>query len=407
VEPGQDREGRSAGPAGRGLLAAPLLEEIRAQAERADRTRDIDPSVIAAIKSTDLMVMAATKELGGTEASAGEIGEELAAIAPACASTAWCLWNHLAVFHLYCSTLGPANGDLLREIVARHEWVSFPGGAGSRTHGRIEGDEVVLNGRGGFGTSARYGEWTAVAFSVLGDDGETFDPPDLRFTIVRTDDPGVTIEPTWDGMSLRASATDTVHYAEVRVPLARCAPWYGVHRAGQLRESTLEVISDRYRDDWVGLADIWLAGMACAVVQAALDDAADEIRTRRAIMSAAMTGFDTVSRNLGDAAGRVEAARGAVADRLASIDARLTAGRWPTDADEIATQAVAVAALDQADTAMRLLHRTLGGTALRESGTFERRWRDMQAMTVHINAHPDRVHVAHGRHLLGLEPGRF
>jgi hypothetical protein len=56
---------------------------------------------------------------------------------------------------------------------------------------------------------------------------------------------------------------------------------------------------------------------------------------------------------------------------------------------------------------MRLLLRTLGGTALRESGTFERRWRDLQAMTVHINAHPDRVHVAHGRHLLGLEPGRF
>jgi alkylation response protein AidB-like acyl-CoA dehydrogenase len=112
-------------------------------------------------------------------------------------------------------------------------------------------------------------------------------------------------------------------------------------------------------------------------------------------------------RNVGDAAGRLLAARGAVDDRLAVIDARLAAGHWPTDADEVGTQAVAVAALEQADTAMRLLLRTLGGTALRESGTFERRWRDLQAMTVHINAHPDRVHVAHGRHLLGLEPGRF
>jgi 3-hydroxy-9,10-secoandrosta-1,3,5(10)-triene-9,17-dione monooxygenase len=405
VEPG----GSDDKPAvtGTGLLVAPLLDDIRAQAERADRTRDVDPAVIAAIKATDLMVMTATKELGGTEAPVAEIGEELAAVATACGSTAWCLWNHLAVFHLYCSTLGPANAELLRGIVSGHEWVSFPGGAGSRTHGRIESDEVVLNGRGGFGSSARYGEWVAIAFSVLGDDGAPFDPPDLRFTIARTADPGVTIEPTWDGMSLRASATDTAHYADVRVPLDRCAPWYGVNRAGRLREPTLAVISDRYRDDWLGLGDMWLAAMACAVAQAALDEAAGEIRTRRAIMSAAMTGFDTVSRNLGDAAGRLLAARGAVADRLATIDARLAAGRWPSDADEIGAQAVAVAALEQAETAMRLLLRTLGGTALRESGTFERRWRDMQAMTVHINAHPDRVHVAHGRHLLGLEPGRF
>jgi 3-hydroxy-9,10-secoandrosta-1,3,5(10)-triene-9,17-dione monooxygenase len=407
VGPGHDSHGGSAAAAGAPLLTEPLLERIRDQAERADQSRDIDPSVIAAIKSTDLMVMAATKELGGAETSVGEISQVLAAIATACGSTAWCLWNHLAVFHLYCSTLGPANADVLRGIVARHEWVSFPGGAGSRTHGRIEGDEVVLNGRGGFGTSARYGEWVAIAFSVLGDDGEPFDPPDLRFTIVRTDDPGVTVEPTWDGMSLRASATDTAHYADVRVPLGRCASWYGVNRAGFLREPTLAVIADRYRDDWVGLADIWLADMACAVAQAALDEAAGEIRTRRAIMSAAMTGFDTVMRNVGDAAGRLLAARGAVDDRLAAIDARLAAGHWPTDADEVGTQAVAVAALEQADTAMRLLLRTLGGTALRESGTFERRWRDLQAMTVHINAHPDRVHVAHGRHLLGLEPGRF
>ena len=51
---------------------------------------------------------------------------------------------------------------------------------------------------------------------------------------------------------------------------------------------------------------------------------------------------------------------------------------------------------------MQLILRVLGGNGLRESTSFERRFRDYQAMPLHINAHPDRVAEAYGRHLLGL-----
>jgi alkylation response protein AidB-like acyl-CoA dehydrogenase len=66
---------------------------------------------------------------------------------------------------------------------------------------------------------------TGVVFAVVEPEtGKPADPPDLRFTIVRLDDPAVRIEPTWDGMALRASATDTVHHHGTRVPLDRCVP---------------------------------------------------------------------------------------------------------------------------------------------------------------------------------------
>jgi alkylation response protein AidB-like acyl-CoA dehydrogenase len=52
--------------------------------------------------------------------------------------------------------------------------------------------------------------------------------------------------------------------------------------------------------------------------------------------------------------------------------------------------------------AMKLVLRVLGGNGLREDGSFERRYRDMQAMPLHINAHPDRVSEQFVRHLLGL-----
>jgi hypothetical protein len=46
------------------LLSADLLPLIAAQADGADRTRSVAPEVIAANKSSPLMVMAATSELG-------------------------------------------------------------------------------------------------------------------------------------------------------------------------------------------------------------------------------------------------------------------------------------------------------------------------------------------------------
>src|SRR4051812_7477995 len=99
------------------LLCAEVLPLVAAQANDADRTRSVAPEVIAAIKSSPLMAMAASPELGGSGATFADIGRELAALAAACGSTAWCVWNHLSVFHLYAGALGVAQTDLLRSIV--------------------------------------------------------------------------------------------------------------------------------------------------------------------------------------------------------------------------------------------------------------------------------------------------
>src|SRR5215204_1457491 len=231
------------------LRCADLLPSIAEQAAEADRTRTVSPEVIAAIKASPLMAMAASVEIGGPGTSVGEIAKELAAVAAACGSTAWCLWNHLSVFHLYVGALGPAHADLLTSIVDRHEWVCFPAGAGSRPYGHLDVDrgEVTIDGPTTFGSGCRYGDWTGVVFALVEPDtGTPASPPDLRFTIVRLDDPRVRLEPTWDGMALRASATDTVHHHGTRVPLDRCVPWYAANRTELLRRPDHPVVHPRY-----------------------------------------------------------------------------------------------------------------------------------------------------------------
>ena len=86
---------------------------------------------------------------------------------------------------------------------------------------------------------------------------------------------------------------------------------------------------------------------------------------------------------------------------------RTDATRFSDWADYLRQMAVTTMAVEQLDEAMSLLHRTQGGTALREGGAFERRYRDFRAMPVHINVHQDRVTHQLGRHLLGLELNPF
>lgn len=383
------------------LEIAPLLDEIEAQAEHADTSRSIDGSLIAALRGSDFMRMSASAELGGGSRSMHHIGLELEAIAARCPSTAWCLWNHLCVFHLFVGSLGPEQLPFLKRIVERGEWVSFPAGAGSGVHGRIEGDVAVLSGRAAFGTGARYADWCGAVFAVVDESRTPAKPLDLRFTMVPTDRSGVHIDPTWDGSGLRASATDDVLYTNVEVPLGRCVEWFGANRAESLR--TVPVINHRYREDWVGLSDLWLGSMAVGVVRAAVSEAAAEFRTRRAIMGRAMIDRPTVQTNVGRALALTASARAAIEEATHEVDRRIAAETVPTEAGYYRQQAIVTMAVEHLETAMGLLSRTYGGNGLRESSTYDRRSRDFRAMPLHINVHHDRVTHQIGRLALGID----
>ena len=258
------------------LVCAPLLAHIAEQAPQADRTRSVDPDLIRALKQTDIMRLSATRNIGGVEASIGQIARELEAVSARCASTAWCLWNHLCVFHFIVAQMGPAAADLLRHIVDKREWVSFPAGAGTSVHGRRDGDRVIIDGRASFASGSRYGEWAACLFALDGGETQPKGKPDLRFTLVRTDAPGVSVDPTWNSMSLRASATDHINYESVSVPVSLLRP-FPLDFRYTFRDPQTPVIAQRYREDWVAVSDLWLGAQAVGLANAALEEACAEL----------------------------------------------------------------------------------------------------------------------------------
>lgn len=376
------------------LHVAPLLAAISSQAPLADAGRSVAAEVIAGLKANNVMRMTASRELGGLEAGVVAVGQELEAVAAACGSTAWCLWNHLCTFHFFVGLLGPGNADLLGSVTAAGQWVCLPAGAGTAITGRVDGDDVVLTGVAAFGSGARYADHIGVTFVYEGERAP-------RFVLVPATAAGVRIDPTWKAMSLRASATDHVHYEGVRVPKARVVPFTPRYRENFRLDET-PMLNRRYREDWVALSDLWLGCMAVGVADAALREACAGIQGRIAIMGTKMMERPMVHVNMGLAGAQINAARATIYDACARTDARIAAGITPTETDYLEQLAASMMALRLCDEAMRLILRVLGGNGLREGQPFERRYRDFQAMPLHINAHPDRVTEQYGRHLLGL-----
>src|SRR6202050_1638075 len=308
-----------------GLLVGPLLPMIEAQAAEADATRSVSPAVIAALKGNDVMRMSAVRAIGGLESSITAMGRELEAVAAACGSTGWCLWNHLCVFHFYCGLLGPAQIGLLRSITANRHWVCLPAGAGTGVIGKKEGEDVVLNGVASFGSGGRYSDYAGVTFVFEGERAP-------HLTLVRTDQEGVRIDPTWKAMSLRPSATAHVHYEGVRASLASVVTFPLPYRVA-FREPAYPIIDDRYREDWVALSDLWLGCMAGGGAHAALKETCAGIQDRVAIMGVKMVERPTIHVNLGQAVALIASARASVYDACARTDSRIATHQIPTEGD--------------------------------------------------------------------------
>lgn len=378
------------------VFVTPLLDQMSSQAAEADQTRSIDADLIRELKKNNIMRISASPEIGGLNASVVGVANELRAMAPRCTSTAWCMWNHLCTFHHFAGLLGPGSKEFLTQIVSNKDWVCFPAGASSKITGDKTDKVINLTGVAAFGSGSRYSEWAGVVFNEGWSDNQTpfFSMVDLR-------EPSVRIEQTWEAMSVRASATDHIHYKGALVPEDRVVPWPLRHREN-LRDPQYSVINNRYREDWVGLSVVWLGAMATGLVEVSLNEAAAGIKERIAIFGTKMVDKPTIHSNLGRARALLNAATDTVYAAMVETDARIDKNILPLEGDYFRQTSSGMQAIVLCEEAMKLILRVLGGNGLREGTDFERRYRDFQAFPLHINGHADRINEQLGRIALGL-----
>jgi alkylation response protein AidB-like acyl-CoA dehydrogenase len=191
------------------------------------------------------------------------------------------------------------------------------------------------------------------------------DPVRVGGFIVRSDSPGITIEPTWDHLGLRASRSDDVTFAETPVPefavtgLAEPAP--GPPPTAFLAWNSL------------GLTAIYL-GVAAAARDWLTTFLAERTPTALGRPLASLPRFQS-------AVGEIEAALTAADDLVSGLAQRVDAG------DPVAAEHAGIAKLTGTRAAISAVDRAvalIGNNALTRKNPLERHYRDVLCARVHV-----------------------
>ncbi len=207
--------------------AGPLAKRFAGRAGEHDRDATFPFEMFVDLRAAGVLALTVPEEYGGLGGNELDFALAIEQIAWGDASTALALGMHLSnIGQLAEGRLWPERfPTLCREIVETGAMLNAAQAEpelGSPSHGGVPATTArrdpsggwILDGRKIYTTGApalRY-------FLVLAAIHEAEQPVRLGTFLVRSDAPGLRIEPTWDAMALRASGSDDLVLEEARVP---------------------------------------------------------------------------------------------------------------------------------------------------------------------------------------------
>ena len=371
--------------------ARSLAPLIAAASDRFNVDRRLPDSLVSAIKGAGLYRMLVPRSVGGAELHLREFSEIIEELAKSDGSVAWTVSQNSGICRMAACL--PLEGQ--REVFGSPDmvlsWGNGPSNAMKVPGGyRVTGRWVTASGiHHAVYTGAHNAPMVdAQGAPLLNADGSR----KLVTLFFPTAD--ITIEDVWHVSGLRATGSDTYSVTDLFVP---------DHRAAfdePLEPGTLYLF---------GTTNIFATGfasVALGIARGALDAFRDlAISKSPRGIEGPLSGQQFAQIGMAEAEGTWRAAR-AFLHRTAD-ECWETVGRT-RDFDletrinlRLATTFVIQRCAEVVDTAYRLA----GTTAIYTDKAFERRFRDMHAVTQHIQARDDHYERV-GRYLLGLEPDR-
>lgn len=343
-------------------LDAIIAETLTPLALRTDAEGRFPREAITALGEAGLLGLVSSADLGGMGLGLREASGVISRLARTCPSTAMVMCMHY-VATCALEQLGP---EPTRRAIAegRHLTTLAFSEAESRSHfwapastARAEGDEVVLDARKSWVTSAFEADSYVWSSRPLAGEGAS------TLWLVDAKLPGLSQPGTFDGLGLRGNASTPITAQGVRVGagdrlgedgkgfdlmMGAVLPWFSVLSAscsvglmdGALSRAVAHVGGTRHQHLGTSLADL---------------------PTIRAYLARARIQTDSVQALLGDAISAIETGREDTMLRVLEIKA-----------------AGAEAALEVTDVAMRVC----GGAAFRKEAGIERLFRDARAASV-------------------------
>jgi alkylation response protein AidB-like acyl-CoA dehydrogenase len=368
--------------------ARDLKSQIESFAHVIDRNRRLPETLVASLARAGLFRMIVPRSLGGCEASLPVVTEVLEEIAKADASTAWCLGQNNGITWI----AGHMRRDAAEAVFqpdARFAWGQGP----SRVTAVPGGYRVTGEWR--FASGIRHATWVGAHNSpLLQEDGTPLLAADGSREVCTVMFPADQAEilDVWQVSGLRGTASDTYRVADLFVP----------ERFRVLDEP--QEPGPMYR---IGTTNIFQAGfahVALGIARAALDAIIDMSITKTPRgMSGVLREQPTFQSQVGQAEATWSAARAFLRQTVHAVWDGVCATREFTLEQRVRLRLASTHAIRSAAQVTDSAYYLAGGNAIFDDNPFERRFRDMHAVTQQVQGRYDHYESA-GKFLLGLEP---
>ena len=376
-------------PAARARRLAP---RIAAAAPRIEVEQAIPLELLAALHEARLFRTLLPRPLGGEEASLLDFARMMQVLAAADASTAWCVGQASGCSMAAAYTPWEGARGVWGAPDAALAWgVVMPG----QTARAVPGGYLV-NGAWPFASGGRHATWFGGHCKVqeadgawrLGADGQ----PEDRTMLFPAG--AVAMDGQWKVMGLRGTGSDTYTVRDLFVPAA-----FSVRRDRE-EERQPHGQGALYRFTTTNAYAAGFAAVALGIARALLDAfvALASAKTPSAT-TRRLADSPVLQSGLAQAEGQWRAARAGLHAALAE------AGQHPVLSvdDKVSLRLAATFAIHQAKAVADFAYAEAGATAIFESGPFERRFRDIHAVTQQVQARKNHFETV-GQHLMGLAP---
>ena len=381
------------------VRAHEVASKLKERARAVDQAREIPVETVKDLHESGLLAMSIPRASGGTEADLVTVVSVYEILAKACASTSWCLVNHVAACGILQRSLGDASGPYLRAVVEDGAALAF-GAVPSEAETKVSDGGYIATGRWPFISFSHRCRWVLLITRIQGSPtGKSPTGPDGRCLIVPLANDGVRIEDTWQAMSLRGTMSndvvlDQVFFTEEQAPVfTRPAPG----------ETTIDSDPAALRGAGLASGRLLTGPIMLGVAQAALDSTIEFAVGRNMTLGGSpTTSMPGNQFAVADAAMYIESARALLYQEARSVTAKAESEIPFTPDDSIRLSMAGLVATQNAQLAVDRLFAIRGAHGLFEKDEFERYYRDVRMGTLVANQTPDLVREWLGKHLFGI-----
>ena len=367
---------------------------IDAAADEIEQTRDLPPSLFAALRERGLFRLVQPVEYGGAELDPPSLVQVIEAVARHDASTAWCM-GQTNICALTAAYLEPSvTRDIFGPDTGILAWGPGPGEA------RVVPGGFRVSGKFDFASGSRLASWLGAHVPVIETDGSkrlgsSGKPVSYTMFFPKS---SVEIRDTWQVMGLRGTGSDSYTVTDLFVPENYAMARDGLQKPRAAGKLYVFTPSTLYSSSFAGIA----LGIARSVMESFVGDMRDTTprggsRTRGE--------SHVMQAHVGRGEAQLRAARTFLLSSVAEIwdDAQRTG---ELTQDQLVTIRLASTwAIQSGREVVATLYGAAGALAIFQSRPFELLFRDIHTVTQQIQGHPEHFETV-GQILLGRKPDR-